>query len=140
MSYLTLFFKHVKWKNVPKPPLLSVEELRKFRDKLQTQLAALEKTKSEKKVNVTEEFKPFEKQDPNDKDEPSRFFLSSYLYWPVKSTLETSAISDYIKSLKLEPIVEGMMLYFVLKYKYVNIIKVGRKIYFLTLYSWSPIR
>ena len=102
MSYLTLFFKHVKWKNVPKPPLLSVEELRKFRDKLQTQLAALEKTKSEKKVNVTEEFQPFEKQDPNDKDEPSRFFLSSYLYWPVKSTLETSAISDYIKSLKLE--------------------------------------
>ena len=98
---MTLFFKHVKWKN-PKSPLFNVEELRKFRLKLQTQLSALEKSESDRKIKVTEGMKPIEKRDPNHKDEQNGFFLSSYLYWPVKTTLETSTISDYIKSLKIE--------------------------------------
>ena len=54
---------------------------------------------SEKKLVPIEEVKVVEKPE-NQKQ--SGLFLSSYLYWPVKSTLETSAISDYIKNLKFE--------------------------------------
>ena len=98
MSFMT-YFKHVKWKKTIKPPLFNAEELRKFRLKLQTQLSALEKPEFE--IKVTERVKPIEKVQ-NEKDKQNGFFLSSYLYWPVKTTLETSTISDYIKSLKID--------------------------------------
>ena len=97
MSFMT-YFKHVKWKKTIKPPLFNAEELRKIRLKLQTQLSALEKPEFEIQ---TERVKPIEKVQ-NEKDKQNGFFLSSYLYWPVKTTLETSTISDYIKSLKID--------------------------------------
>ena len=65
---------------------------------MQTQLSALEKPELEIQ---TERVKSIEKVQ-NEKDKQNGFFLSSYLYWPVKTTLETSTISDYIKSLKID--------------------------------------
>ena len=99
MSFMT-FLKHVKWKNGAKIPILTLQELKKLREKLQLQLLALETKKSEKKSGSIEDPKVSERNENNDSQ--SGFFLSSYLYWPVKSTLETSAISDYIKALKTD--------------------------------------
>ena len=93
------FLKHVKWKNGVKTPILTLQELKKLREKLQIQLLALEEKKSDSKSGVIEDPKVNEKIEKNDSQ---KFFLSSYLYWPVKSTLETSAISDYIKALKID--------------------------------------
>ena len=85
---------------MPKIPILNLQELQKLRQKLQVQLLESETKKSDNKSWITEDPKVTERIENNDSQ--SGFFLSSYLYWPVKSTLETSAISDYIKSLKVE--------------------------------------